>query len=308
MVRTRLISAATLAGVLLVAPLARAGNPGEVGMLSLRMGLGAREAAMGGAAVAVAEGAAAVFWNPANNALRARGTDLVLQHQRYLGLFNHEAAAVTHRAGGGVLGLMFSGLYADEQVRRGEDAIGIPEGTFRSYQVAFGLSYARRIGDRFAAGANVKYVYETIDIDAGSAMAFDVFVAHEAMIEGLYFGASLTNLGNQLTVSEEPYDLPAAARVGVAYTPVGGALRGRLTLAADMFLPNDTSEKTHVGAEYRLLDEFAVRAGTRLNYDNQGLTAGAGFRSGRLGLDYAYEESKVSGLDDGHKFSLALTW
>ncbi len=308
MVRTRLMIAVAWAGVLLAAPLALAGDPGEVGMLSLRMGIGAREAGMGGAAVAVSEGASAVFWNPANNALRSRDTDLVLQHQRYLGLFNHEAAAVTHRAGGGVIGLMFSGFYADEQVRRGEDEVGVPEGTFRPYDVAFGLSYARALGERFAAGVSVKYLYETIDIYSDSGLAFDVYLAHQALIDGLVFGASLTNLGGSMMLRTEPFDLPAAARVGAAYTPAGGVLRGRLTLAVDAVFPNDTSEKAHLGAEYRLLEEFALRAGTRLNYENQGLTAGAGFRTGRLGVDYAYEQSKVSGLDDGHKFSLSLAW
>ena len=39
-----------------------AGNPGESGLLSLRMGIGAREAAMGETGVASSEGAAAVFW------------------------------------------------------------------------------------------------------------------------------------------------------------------------------------------------------------------------------------------------------
>jgi hypothetical protein len=85
-------------------------------------------------------------------------------------------------------------------------------------------------------------------------------------------------------------------------------LKGRLTMAADAVFPNDTAEKIHLGTEYRLMGEFALRAGTRLNYENQGLTAGAGFRTGRLGVDYAFEESKVAGLDDGHKFSLVLAW
>ena len=30
--------------------------------------------------------------------------------------------------------------------------------------------------------------------------------------------------------------------------------------------------------------------------------------AGRLGVDYAYEESTLEGFDDGHKFSLKLTW
>ena len=46
-------------------------------------------------------------------------------------------------------------------------------------------------------------------------------------------------------------------------------------MPGDVVFPNDTNEKAHVGAEYRLLPEFSLRVGTRINYDNQGLTAGA---------------------------------
>jgi hypothetical protein len=307
MVRKKLSFALALVA-LAAAPAARAADPGDVGLLSLRMGIGAREAAMGGAAVAASEGASALFWNPANNALLDRGTDLLLQHHDYLGLFDHEAAAVSHRAAGGVIGLVFSGFYSEELVRRGEDAVGVPEGTFRPYDLAIGLSYARALGERFAAGVNAKFVYETIDIYSDSGVALDLFLTHHALVDGLVFGASLTNLGGQMNLRSEPFDLPAAARIGLAYTPAAAALRGRLTLAADMVFPNDTTEKAHLGVEYRLLGEFALRAGSRLNYENQGMTAGAGFRTGRLGIDYAFEESKVSGFDDGHKFSLALAW
>ncbi|MBM4131548.1 PorV/PorQ family protein [bacterium] len=308
MVRTKLFIACVLGGLTAAAPLAQAADPGDVGMLSLRMGLGAREAAMGGAAVAASEGAAALYWNPANNALLDRGTDLLLQHHDYLGHFDHEAAAVAHRAAGGVIGLVFSGFYAEELVRRGEDAVGVPEGTFRPYDLAIALSYARAFGERFAAGVNAKFVYQTIDLYSDSGLALDAFLTHHALVEGLVFGASLTNLGSQMNLRDNPFDLPVAARIGAAYTPAATALRDKVTLAADMVFPNDTTEKAHVGVEYRLLGEFALRAGSRLNYQNQGLTAGAGFRTGRLGIDYAFEESKVSGFDDGHKFSLVVAW
>lgn len=308
MVRTKLMAVIALAGALVATSPAWAGEPGEVGMLSLRMGIGAREAAMGGAGIAVSEGAAAVFWNPANNALRQGKTDLLLQHQRYLGQFDHEAVAVSHRAGGGVVGLLFSGFYGDELVRRGDDEVGIPQGTFRPYDLTFGVSYARAFGERLAAGVTAKFLYETIDLYSDSGLAFDVSLSHRTLIEGLVFGASLTNMGSQMNLRTEPFDLPAAARLGAAWTPATPMLAGRLTMAADAVFPNDTAEKIHLGAEYRLLGEFALRAGTRLNYENQGLTAGAGFRTGRLGVDYAFEESKVAGLDDGHKFSLVLAW
>lgn len=88
-----------------------AGTPGESGFLSLRSAVGGREAAMGGAGVALSRGAAAVYWNPALMAFEADGTDLLLQHQRMWGLFDKETASVAHRTGLGALGFFFSGFY-----------------------------------------------------------------------------------------------------------------------------------------------------------------------------------------------------
>lgn len=303
----------TTCGVLLVAlllaigaPLAQAANPGEAGMLSLRVGVGGREAGMGESGVASSRGAAAVYWNPANNVFAEFETDLVLQHNRYLGLFSQEAAVIAHKMGQGVLGFMFTGFYSDTIERRSEDNTGIVEGTFKPYDVAFGVSYAYPLGTSFGVGVNAKMVYEKIDIYSDTGLAFDLFVTHKAVIEGLMFAMSATNLGGKMTLKDQPFDLPQAVRVGAAWTPLIAG--GKLTFAGDVLFPNDTNEKAHVGAEYRLLPEFSLRAGTRVNYDNQGLTAGAGFRAGVLGVDYAYGESTIDGFDDGHKFSLNLAW
>ncbi len=294
--------------VVSVTPGAWAGNPGEAGFLSLRMGIGAREAAMGETGVASSEGAAAVFWNPANNVFKDFETGLVLQHNRYLGLFNHESAAVAHRMGKGVLGFIFMGFYSDALDRYGAEPVGVPEGTFKPYDVSLGVSYAYPLGESFAAAVTVKFIYEKIDIYSDNGLAFDFFLTHKAMIEGLVFGASATNLGGNLNLNAEPFKLPTAFRVGASWTPVNNFLQEKVTVTGDVVFPNDTQEKAHVGAEFRIIPEFSLRAGTRINYTNQGLTAGAGFRAGVLGVDYAYEESTVEGFDDGHKFSLNLVW
>lgn len=302
--------AALLTAVLLMvcASQAFAGSPGEAGMLSLRIGVGGREAGMGETGVASSRGGSAVYWNPANNVFADFDTELVLQHNRYLGLFNQEAAAIAHKAGRGVLGFIFTGFYSDTIERRSADNTGLVEGTFKPYDVSFGVSYAHPLGESFGVGVNARMVYEKIDIYADTGLAFDLFISHKAVIEGLMFGASVTNLGGQMNLKDQPFDLPRTVRLGAAWTPAVSGLGGKLTVAADMLFPNDTSEKAHVGAEYRLLPEFSLRAGTRINYDNQGMTAGAGFRTGVLGVDYAYGESTVEGFDDGHKFSLNLVW
>ena len=158
------------------APVAWAGNAGDAGLLSLRMGIGAREAAMGETGVATSTGGAAVFWNPANNVFAAKKTDLVLQHHRYLGLFNHESAAVATPVGKGVLGFIFMGFYSDSIDRYGSEPVGVPEGTFKPYDVALGVSYAYPLGDSFAVAMNVKMIYEKIDIYSDTGFAFDFFL------------------------------------------------------------------------------------------------------------------------------------
>ncbi len=289
-------------------PGALAGNPGDSGFLSLRMGIGAREAAMGETGVASSSGASAVFWNPANNVFADFETGLVLQHHRYLGLFNHESAAVANRLGKGVLGVIFMGFYSDSIDRYGSEPVGVPEGTFKPYDVAFGVSYAHPLGDSFAAAVTAKLIYEKIDIYSDTGFAFDFFLTHKAVIDGLMLAASVTNLGGQMNLRDEPFDLPTAVRLGAAWTPVDDFFKEKLTLAGDVVFPNDHDEKAHIGAEFKIIPEFSLRAGTRINYTNQGLTAGAGFRAGVLGVDYAYEESTVEGFNDGHKFSLNLVW
>jgi len=284
-----------------------AADPGEAGLLFLRMGVGAREAGMGGAGVASSSGASALFWNPANNVFAGFETELVLQHYRYLGAFNHESAAIAHKMGAGVLGFMFTGLYSDELNRYGTEPVGVPEGTFRPYDVSLGLSYAMPVGDSIGVGLTAKMIYERIDIYSDSGFAFDAFISHRSMIDGLTFAASVTNLGGQMNLNAQPFDLPTAYRVGMAWNPQG-LFGNRLTLAGDVVFPNDTNEKAHVGGELKIIPEMILRGGTRVNYESLGWTAGVGVQVGRMGIDYAYEENTIEGFDAGHKFSLNLHW
>ena len=284
-----------------------AGTPGESGFLSLRTAVGGREAAMGGAGVALARGAAAVYWNPAMMAFGDNGTDLLLQHQRMWGLFDKETAIVAHRTDMGALGFMFSGFYADDMERYEEINVGVPLGSFRPYQVALGFSYARKIGADFAAGAMIKLLHEEIDMYGDTGFAYDLSVAHKAVIEGLWFGASLNNFGPDLTLNNEPYTLPTALRVGMALDPTHSLFAGKVTLAGDVVFPNDGNSKAHVGLEYRLVPALALRAGSKINYTSQGFTAGAGFVRGNFTVSYAYEDA-LNDLGDGHRFALEMAF
>lgn len=302
-IRPRLWTLTLIALLVSTAGAAWAGSPGESGFLTLRYPVGAREAAMGGAGVAGSTGAAAMYWNPARAAFEEHGTSLLLQHQRSFGVSDREAATLAHRSGMGVLGVVFSGWYSDDIDRTTEDEAGVPVGVFAPHQVAMGVTYARKLNDKLAVGAAVKLLHEKIDTDDGTGFAYDVYISHKALVEGLWFGASFTNFGPDMTVREAPYPLPAAFRMGIAWDPQMEILAGRMTVLADMVFPNDGNEKAHVGAEYRLVPALALRVGHKVNYESQGLTFGAGFTRGNIDVGYAYEDS-LNDLDPQHRFAV----
>ncbi len=282
-----------------------AGNPGDAGLLFLRLGMGTREAAMGGTGVASTGGAAAAYWNPARLAFAGDGTAFLLQQQKWLQSFDYTAAAMTHHGSFGVVGLTFAGFFSEKIERYGLEPRGVPEGTFAPYDLAFGASYSRAFGEEFAVGLQAKLVYERIDIYSGTALLYDLFFAWNLRhLPGVSVGVSGTNLGGDVTINQQPFQPPKAVHVGAAWSPTTGALADRLTLAGDVGFYNDGQDKAHLGGEIKVVPELALRFGYKFNYENQGLTAGAGFRHRSFGLGYAFEDIADSALDPGHRFSL----
>ncbi len=292
---------------LAIAPPAWAGNPGDAGFLSLRFGIGARNGAMGDVGVAESSGATAMYYNPANLVL-TEGTNLTLQHVEHFSLFRQEAAAVSHRLPQGAIGLIFSGFYSESIPRTTLDRIGVSQGDFQPYQLAVGLGYAYQFKD-FSLGLVGKFLYERIDAYSAQGLALDLGISHRSKIPGLTLAAAVANLGGQMTVKEEPYDLPLTTRLGASYTPhtEGEGMAQNFTLATDLVLPNDGNGRIHVGGEMRLHSSFALRAGYRINYDSYGLTAGLGYHTGSLSVDYAYMDSG-NDLSDDHRISLSFAF
>jgi hypothetical protein len=288
-------------------PKAWAGNPGDAGFLSLRMGVGARNAAMGDVGVAESSGSTAMYYNPANM-VYADGTELTLQHLEHFSLFRQEAAALSHQTPHGAIGLIFSGFYSESLQRTTVDRIGVDQGEFRPYQLAVGLGYAYLFHD-FSVGLVGKFLYERIDAYGASGLALDLGISHRTEIPGLTLAAAIANLGGQMTLKEEPYDLPLTTRLGASYTPQveGEGFAQNLTVAADLVLPNDGNGRLHTGAEVRLHQDFTLRAGYRFNYDTYGLTAGLGYRKGSLALDYAFMDNG-NNLEDNHRISLTFAF
>ncbi len=331
----------TLALIVIFATLAFAQNVSKVGTTAapfLNVGIGARAVGMGGAYVSLANDALAMFWNPAGIAL-VRGNEAVFNHSEWIADINFDYAGLVMNLGNlGTFGLSGNFMTMGEMERTTEL---YPEGTgqrFNAGSYAMGLSYARSLTDRFAIGFNVKYVHEFILNSSANGLAIDIGTVFVTQFRCLRIGAAITNFGTKMrmagrdvlvqhdtdpqregsnerinaNLSTDAYDMPLNLRVGVSYNVLQDVEKNALWLSVDAVHPSDNVESVNTGAEYVLMDMFALRGGyASLFADDteQGMTLGAGLKyafGGSLALkvDYAYES--FGRFDNIQKFTLAL--
>jgi hypothetical protein len=297
---------------------------GTVGAQFLKVGVGARGVAMGEAFVAVADDASATYWNPAGIAT-IQGSQFSLNHATWPAELSHEYAAYvfSYKFIPGAIGVSATVLQMDPIPETTEYK---PEGTgyqFDAGSMAFGLSYARMLTDRFSFGITGKYIHEGLADYAGSAWAVDLGTLYNIGFRDIKIGMCFQNMGGSYTFRDAGKEspLPATFKVGSSM-PVLKTTSQRLLASAEFNHPPDGDERVNVGGEYvyqRFAPKFelAGRAGYRFNRDEEGFTAGFGvkFPFVPIGLvskpsvwtvDYCY--SAMGLLDVSHKISLSASY
>jgi hypothetical protein len=299
---------------------------GRTAFQFLKIGVGARQAALGEASAALVRDVSAAFWNPGGISGIAR-YEASFTYTRWLADMNYAGAAVGARVQGiGTFALAVAALdYGDiPEAVLGTGANDPRTGnTFSGGDFMAGLTYARDFTDRLAIGVGVKYLHENLwDYSAGT-VAFDVGTSYRVGLRGLQlamaaqnFAGSVNWQADSLTDRTEGYDLPLVFRVGVSGDVVGPdglvQMRGphRLSAAVEAINTNDFSERLHVGAEYTFDDLFALRGGYRMNYAEGNWSVGAGFSPTvgdlRLRVDYAYVGYEF--LSAPHRFSIGFAF
>jgi len=302
---------------------------GRTAFQFLKIGVGARQAALGEASVALVRDASSAFWNPAGISGIERYA-ASLSYTAWLGGTRYSGAAAGARFEGiGTFAVAIAALdYGDipEAVVSDPDGDGDARtgGTFSGGDFMAGVSYAREFTDRLALGVGVKYLHESLWEHGAGTVAFDVGTNYDVGYNGIRLAMAAQNLGgavqflaDSLTDRTEGYDLPLVFRVGVsgnvlgpdAFVGVGGGTH-RLVCAIEAINTNDFSERLHLGAEYTFNELFSVRGGYRVNYAEGNWSLGAGLSptiSGvQMRFDYAYVGYEF--LDAPHRFTVSFAY
>jgi Uncharacterised protein family (UPF0164) len=282
----------------------------------LSIPVGPRASALGGAFTAMANDASSVFWNPAGIAFTTGG-NVFLSQTKWFADISVNAAAAAYDAGNlGIFSLSFSnvdwGTFHGTRIDYDASAGYVETGDFSPTNWAIGLAYARRVSDRFAIGGNLKYLYENLGTGLTGTMgegkiytarmnllALDIGTIYFTGYKDLRLAMSLQNFSQERQYREEKYPLPLTFKFGVAMDLASLWMQEsehKLTLAVDAIHPRDYSERLCFGLEYGFKNMVFLRGGYKTNYDEQGLTLGAGLQYNidnlGLGIDYGYIQFK----------------
>ena len=314
MIVKKWIAAAGLAGLLVPGWAHSAEIFDKVGTFDgqfLKIGVGARGEAMGGAFVAVADDATALFWNAAGIArIDPEKSELTLNHANWpADLSFDEVGYVFHmKKIPGAFGLQARALTMQPMdVTTSYEPYGTGS-TFDAGYMAFGLSYARSFTDKFSAGVTGNFIHEGLADLSEQSMAFDVGTLYDVGVAGMKIGMAISNIGSEIQFIDRSARIPSIFRVGTSATLLSTPDQ-KLIGSFEFSHPPDNAERMNFGGEYSFRKYLFLRGGYNINYDSEGLAAGLGLHfpvsvAGKANLDYSYTDMKVLGA--AHRFSLSF--
>lgn len=266
-----------------------ASDTGTTAANFLKIGVGARATAMGGAFTALANDGTALYWNPAGLA-QVKETALSAVYNIHFQEVNQGCLSLTFPLLGGVAGLGANYVDMGDIERRDEE--GNLTGEFGAYDIQYSLGYARKLF-RLMFGISAGMLEETIAEDKNSSYLGDAGLL--LVGKSLSLGLACQNIGPKLGEDS----LPLTFRGGIAWKS------DSLSITADAVKPIDDDIYYCAGLEWWIGNILALRAGHRTAQDvGSGMSAGMGLKISKIKLDYAYVP--YGELGNSHRISFGI--
>jgi len=292
---------AVLALVPLFLSLIFADGKGTTGFNFLKIGVGARQMAMGNSGVAVDGDVNSAYYNPAGLADVAQ-QEVGFLHTIFLQDIQYQYAAYAYpHSKLGTFGVSLNHVsYGDIQ---GYDRLNQKTGVLNPSDTAIGLTYSRAVRQGLQFGVSTRYIKEDLAAAQASAYVFDLGALYRMpgtqWYSKLGAGLALRNLGPQPTFITETTSLPAEYDMGISYTDWGGRLVGTV----EAHKANDTPMAYTLGFEVTTRRFLSLRAGYRTDKDiNPNFSAGFGFLFWNEALKFDYAFVPYETFNSVHRF------
>ena len=278
----------------------------------LKAGVGARALGMGSAFTAISDNSDAPFWNPAGLAKIKNYQISTMQTKLSTDADHYYVSFVMPFLSGG-LGISWIQVSAGSitQTSGTTDAYNDVEnlGIFNYYSNAYLLAYGQDVAENISVGITAKYLTTDmpglVSIEGASATGYSVTpgILYRPF-NNFSIGFKIDELVNsQKWGTDTEEKAPSKSRLGLAYRME--VMGNKLLMSGDISQINSAGyvPEAGLGAELAVGD-----MSFRLGATDSVLTAGAGMRADRIGIDYAYVTQANLSKDNVHRISLIGTW
>jgi hypothetical protein len=298
---------------------------GTSAMTFLKIGAGARAAALAGAYTATATDAFALYHNPAGIAFNDKDC-FGFAYRQWVVDFQHSFFGVTkHIDASNVLGLYLITLGTDSfEITDEYHPMGTGE-MFDYSTFAAGLTYAIRLTEYFSCGITAKYAQENLDDLKMRAGMIDLGTLYQTDYYGTRFAINMSNFGGRIkpggtyqyktssgewiTKDYQSFSSPTVFKISAAFDPIT-TTDSKLTWMTQLNHPTDNAENVAMGLEYGYQGMFFLRGGYLFNSSVENFSVGVGlnFEIGRFNgiFDAAYTDMKD--LGGTNVFSIVLEY
>ncbi|MCC5918765.1 MAG: PorV/PorQ family protein [Cryomorphaceae bacterium] len=296
----------------------------------LKNDINPRSLGMGGASAANSGDVYSLFTNPA--ALTQLRHNSFSMQNMFVGAGVNQSfvgGAFPNAKRNDVIGFSINGLNSGSIKERTEF---MPQGTGREFSVvnmAFGLTYARKLSDQFSAGLSLKYIYENIAEFTAHTAAVDLSFLYQTDWRDLQFAVVVSNFsGNSALSSRDRLPVDFNRTPGIALDDntlpilfsLGASARayknGQHSIHAAFQInhPNDNAENIRLGGEYDYSDVYFLRLGYKISVDGQqwptfGFGVKAALGENTMYIDYGANPTDFVGMQHliGLRFLLLNT-
>ena len=276
--------------ILTIQDLSFALSPGTTAANFLKIPVGARAAAMGGAFTATADDATALYWNPAGLSQIEKTEILAMYNMHFQGI-KQGYLSLAFPSLKGVVGLAAS--YVDMGGIEGRDKYGNPTGEFNASDIKLSFGYSRRLSSRLMFGLTFGSIQETIANDKKVSYSANIgFMLKPVKL--ISVGFTCQNIGSKLGKDS----LPLTYRGGIALK-----LRS-FSIETDVVKEIDNDVYYCAGLEWDIAN-ISLRCGYRMGQDvGSGISYGIGLKVSKVNLDYAF--IPYGDLGDTQRISLGI--
>jgi len=296
---------------------------GTASMQFLKLGAGAKAAAMGNSMSANPDGAFGLYWNPAT-LVWAGKAEVAVSHNFWVVDINYDFVGYSMKFGDdAAFGASALFLGTNEMNVTDEyHPFGTGE-TFGFSDVAFGLSYSQRLTDYFSFGGTAKYAQESLDDLKMHGFLLDLGTYYQTNFHGTSFAVTLTNFGQQvkpdggytyvnpsgeeIPKSYQSFSPPTIFRIGMTANLMNNG--GSAWLASvQLDHPTDNAEAFVFGTEYGIGNMLFLRGGYRTNSDSQDFSLGTGIKLNIGAMDGELDYAFAFVGDLGHSNLFSFRW